>query len=63
MKDTTSKTKPIKIGKQSGTTYLGPKIIQRILGHKKWKWQIKYSYKNLTVLFANLGNQDFWHKK
>ena len=33
---------------------LGVKIIRRILDHKKWKWQIKYSEKNLIVLFVNL---------
>ena len=38
MKNTKSKIKPIKIGKQSGKRIvLGVKIIPRILGHKKWK--------------------------
>ena len=36
MKKTQSNIKPIKIGKQSGTTYcLGLKITHRNLGHKK----------------------------
>ena len=60
MKNTKSKIKPIKIGKQSGKRIvLGVKIIPRILGHKKWKWQIKYKEKNFTVLFVDLINQDF----
>ena len=29
---------------------LGVKVLPIILGQKKWKWQIKYSEKNLTVL-------------
>ena len=38
MKSTQSTIKPIKIGKQSGTTYcLGVKIIRRILSQKKMK--------------------------
>ena len=60
MKNTQSKIKLIKIGKQFGTQCcLGVKIIQRILGHKKEKWQIKYLEKNLIVLFVDLINQDF----
>ena len=38
VKNTQSTIKPIKIGKQSGTTYcLGVKIIRRILSQKKMK--------------------------
>ena len=60
MKNTKSKIKPIEIGKNLEQRIdLGVKIIRRILGHKKLKWQIKYSEKNLTVLFIDLINQDF----
>ena len=60
MKNTKSKIKPIKFGKQSGTTYCFEcKDYTKNLGHKKWKWQIKYSEKNLAVFFVDLINQDF----
>ena len=38
---------------------LGVMMITKSLGHKKWKWQIKYSEKNLALLFVDLINQDF----
>ena len=64
MKNTQSKTKQIKIGKQPGTMIvLGVKIMHIILGQKKWKWEIKYSEKNLTVFFVDQINQDFQNKK
>ena len=30
---------------------LSVNILQIILGQKKWKWQAKFSEKNVTVLF------------
>ena len=60
MKNLQPKIKPIKMGNNlEQHIVLGVKIICRILGQKKWKWQIKYLEKNLTVLFVDQINQDF----
>ena len=60
MKNTQSNTKPIKVGKQSGTTYyFGCKDYTKNSRPQEVKLQIKYSEKNLTVVFVNLINQDF----
>ena len=60
MKNTQSKIKPIKIGKQSGTTYcFGCKDYTKNARPKKVKWWIKYLEKILTVFFVDLINQDF----
>ena len=59
MKNTQSKIKPIKVGKQSGTTYcFGCKDYTKIFRPEKVK-MIKYLEKNLIVLFLDLINQDF----
>ena len=59
MKNTQSKIKPIKIGKQSGTTYcFGCKDYTKNFRPEKVK-MIKYLEKNLIVLFLDLINQDF----
>ena len=59
MKNTKSKIKPIKIGKQSGTTYcFGWKDYTKNFRPQEVK-MIKYLEKNLIVLFVNLINQDF----
>ena len=59
MKNTKSKIKPIKIGKQSGTTYcFGCKDYTKNVRPQEVK-MTKYSEKNLTVLFVDLINQDF----
>ena len=59
MKNTKSKIKPIKIGKQSGTTYcFGCKDYTKNVRAQEVK-MTKYSEKNLTVLFVDLINQDF----
>ena len=59
MKNTQSKIKPIKIGKQSGTTYcFGCKDYTKNFRPQKVKI-IKYLQKNLIVLFVDLINQDF----
>ena len=59
MKNTQSKIKPIKIGKQSGTTYcFGCKDYTKNVRPQEVK-MTKYSEKNLTVLFVDLINQDF----
>ena len=59
MKNTQSKIKPIKIGKQSGTTYcFGCKDYTKNFRPQEVK-MIKYLEKNLIVLFVNLINQDF----
>ena len=64
MKNTHSKIKSIKIGKQYGTTYcFGCKDYTQNFKARKWKWQIKYLEKNVTVLFVNQINQDFQNKK
>ena len=58
MENRQSTTKPIKIGKQSGTTYcLGCK--DYIYNFRPEKVKIKYSKKNLTVLFVDQISQDF----
>ena len=58
MKNTQSKIKPIKIGKQYGTTYcFGCKDYTKNFRPKK------YLEKNLTVLSAGQINQDFYNKK
>ena len=38
---------------------LGVKTLHIILGHKKWKWQIKCSEKNQAVLFVGQISQSF----
>ena len=38
---------------------LGEDIIKKISAHNKYKRQIEYLEKNLTVLFADQINQDF----
>ena len=60
MKNTQSKIKPIKTGKQSGTTYcFGCKDFTHNFRPEKVKMTIKYLEKNLTVLFVGQINQDF----
>ena len=54
-----SKIKPIKLGKQSGTTCFGCKDFTHNFRPEKVKMTIKYLEKNLTVLFAGQINQDF----
>ena len=58
MKNTQSKIKPIKVGKQSGTTYwLGCKdYTKNFIPEKVKMTNIK---KNLIVLFVDLINQSF----
>ena len=59
MKNTKSKIKPIKIGKQSGTTYcFGCKDYTKNFRPEKVK-MINKVEKNLIVLFVDLINQDF----
>ena len=59
MKNTQSKIKPIKIGKQSGTTYcFGCKDYTKNFRPEKVK-MINKVEKNLIVLFVDLINQDF----
>ena len=59
MKNIQSKIKPIKIEKQSGTTYcFGCKDYTKNFRPQKVKI-IKYLQKNLIVLFVDLINQDF----
>ena len=54
------KIKPIKLGKQSGTTYcFGCKDFTHNFRPEKVKMTIKYLEKNLTVLFVGQINQDF----
>ena len=54
MKNTKSKIKPIKIGKQSGTTYcFGCKDYTKNFRPQEVKMKKKYSEKNLTVLFVD----------
>ena len=63
MKNTVSKIKPIKVGKQSGTTYcFGCKDYTKNFRQEKVK-MTKYLEKNLIVLFVDLVNQDFKNKK
>ena len=64
MKNTQSKIKPLKIGKQSGKRIvLDAKIIRKILDHKKKKLQKKYLEKNLTVLFVDQNQSRFLKQK
>ena len=59
MKNTQSKIKPIKIGKQPGTTYcFGCKDYTKNFRPEKVK-MINKVEKNLIVLFVDLINQDF----
>ena len=59
MKNTQSKIKAIKIGKQLGTTYcFGCKDYTKNFGPEKVK-MTKYLEKKLIVLFVDLINQDF----
>ena len=59
MKNTKSKIKPIKIGKQSGTTYcFRCKDYTKNFRPQEVK-MTKYSEKNLIVLPVDLTNQDF----
>ena len=63
MKNTQSKIKPIKAGKEVGTTYcLGCKDYTHNFKPQKQKWQIKCLEKNQTMLFVDLINQDFYNK-
>ena len=60
MKNTKSEIKPTKVGKQSGTTHcFGCRYYKKNSAHNKYKRQIEYLEKNLTVLFADQINQDF----
>ena len=60
MKNTQSKIKPIKIGKQSGTTYcFRCKDYTKNFRPEKVKMTNKVLEKNLIVLFVDLINQDF----
>ena len=60
MKNTQSKIKPIKIGKQSGTTYcFGCKDYTKNFRPEKVKMTNKILVLYLIVLFVNLINQDF----
>ena len=60
MKNTQSKIKPIKIGKQSGTMYcFGCKDCTHNFRPEQVKITNKILEKNLTVLFVGQINQDF----
>ena len=60
MKNTQSKIKPIKIGKQSGTTYcFRCKDYTKNFRPEKVKMTNKVLEKNPIVLFVDLINQDF----
>ena len=60
MKNTQSKIKPIKIGKQSRTTYcFGSKEFTHNFRPQEVKMTNKVLRENLTVLFVDLINQDF----
>ena len=64
MKNTRSKIKPIKIGKQSETTYyLGCKDYTQNVRSQEVKMTNKILRKKLTVLFVGQINQDFKKKK
>ena len=59
MKNTQSKIKAIKIGKQPGTTYcFGFKDCRKNFRPEKIKITNKILEKNVIVLFVNLINQD-----
>ena len=54
MRNTQSEIKPIKLEKDlEQRIVLGVEISPIILGQEKWKWQIKYLEKNLTVLLVD----------
>ena len=60
MKNTKSKIKPIKIVKQSGTTYcFGCKDYMKNVRPQEVKMKKKFLEKNLTVLNVDLISQDF----
>ena len=60
MKNTQSKIKPIKIGKQSGTTYcFGCKDYTKNFRPQEVKMTNKILTKNLAVLFIGQTNQVF----
>ena len=60
MKNTQSKIEPIKIGKQSGTTYcFGCKDYAKNFRPQEVEMIKKYLEKNLIALFVDLINQDF----
>ena len=60
MKNTISNIKPIKIRKQSGTTYcFGCKDYTKNLRPEKVKMTNKVLRENLIVLFVEIINQDF----
>ena len=60
MKHTQSKIKPIKIRKQSGTTYcFGCKDSAQNFRPERVKMTNKYSEENITMLFVDQINQDF----
>ena len=60
MKNTKSNLKPIKIGKQPGTTYcFGCKDYTKNFRPEKVKMTNKILVLYLIVLFVNLINQDF----
>ena len=60
MKNTQSKVKPIKTGKQFGTTYcFGCKDYMKNFRPEKVKMTNKVSEKNITVLFFNQTNRGF----
>ena len=64
MKNTKSKIKPIKIVKQSGTTYcFGCKDYMKNVRPQEVKMKKKFLEKNLTVLNVDLISQDFQNKK
>ena len=60
MKNTQSKIKPTKVGKQSGTTYcFGCKHYRKNFRPEKVKIINKVLRENLIVLFVDIINQDF----
>ena len=60
MKNAQSKIKPIKIGKQPGTTYcFGCKDYAKNFRPEKVKMTKKYSDKRLTVLFVDQISRGF----
>ena len=60
MKNIQSKRKPIKIGKQPGTTYcFGCKDYAKNFRPEKVKMTKKYSDKRLTVLFVDQISRGF----
>ena len=64
MKNTKSKIKPIKIGKQSGTTYCFEcKDCTKNFRQQEVKMTNKVLRENITVLFVDLIIQDFQNVK